>query len=181
MNITPENHCVGRKIGMGAVGAALRSTSWWPTGPHDVTELPALRRIQIHVCVRVRLASLCIWSDVLLLHIIVHTEGGQFGLARPQRAGRAAKRRPYMTHAHLQAFSARPAFGQLGMISRTTLNTYRPYARQVMRGKPARRDSAGSRPLQRRGRLNFTPLGAGPNGERPCSFGSWSLYCAAEH
>ena len=61
---------------------------------------------------------------MLLLHMIVHTEGGQFGLARPQRAGRAAKRRPYHAHAHLRAFSARPAFGQLSMISRTTLNTY---------------------------------------------------------
>jgi len=124
MNTTPYNHPVGQEMCMGHVGAALRSTSWWPTGPHDVTELPALRRIQIHVCVRVRLASLYIWLDMLLLHNIVHTEGGQFGLARPQRAGRAAKRRPYRAYAHLQAFCARPAFGQLGMISRTTLNIY---------------------------------------------------------
>ena len=131
MNTTPGNHRVGQEIRMGHVGAALRSTSWRPTGPHDVTELPALRRIQIHVCVRVRLASLYIWFDMLLLHIIVHTEGGQFGLARPQRAGRAAKRRPYRAHAHLQAFSARPAFGQLGMISRTTLNTYRAQPRRT--------------------------------------------------
>gem|GEM_PF-1811603 len=57
MNTTPGNHRVGQEIRMGHVGAALRSTSWRPTGPHDVTELPALRRIQIHLCVRVRLAS----------------------------------------------------------------------------------------------------------------------------
>ena len=122
-NTTPYDHRVGQEICMGVVGAALRSTSWWPAGPHDVTELPALRRIQIHVCVRLSLASLYIWSNMLLFHIIVHTEGGQFGLARPQRAGRAAKRRPYRAHAHLLTFSARPAFGLLGMISWTT-----PYA-----------------------------------------------------
>ena len=143
MNTTPHDHRVAQEIRMGHVGAALRSTSWWPTGPHDVTELPALRRIQIHVCVRVRLASLHIWFDMLLLHIIVHTEGGQFGLARPQRAGRAAKRRPYRAHADLQAFSARPGFGQVGMIGRAALNTY---ACVPQEGGQAVRPCIGSRP-----------------------------------
>jgi len=123
MNTTPDNHHVAQKIRMGHVGAALRSSAapWQPR-----SNCPPSASEQRNQTTASEIKHPMMAIEANLKHALPSPRGRAI---RSHRDGLPAatmccEARPYRAHAHLQAFSARPAFGQLGMISRTTLNTH---------------------------------------------------------